>query len=136
MFHNPTTQHISRENHNSKRYMHCYIQCSSLYNSQDREATKMSINRGMDKEYVYIYTRNFFFFLVSLGLYLQHMESPRLAIKSELQLLAYIAATAMPDPSGIWDLYCSPWQRRILNPLGKARDQTHVLMDISQVCYH
>ena len=59
------------------------------------------------------------------------MEVPRLRVKSELQLLAYTTATAMPDPSLVCDH--SSWQRRILNPLSIARDQTHVLMDISQV---
>ena len=34
----------------------------------------------------------------------------------------------MPDPSRIWDLHHSSWQRRILNPLSKAGDQTHNLM--------
>jgi len=31
------------------------------------------------------------------------MEVPRLGVKTELQLLAYTTATAMPDPS----LFCS-----------------------------
>ena len=39
----------------------------------------------------------FFFFLVFLGLYPQHVEVPRLGVKSELQLPAHIAATAMLD---------------------------------------
>ena len=39
------------------------------------------------------------FFLFSfLGLYLQHLEVPRLQIECELQLLAYVTATATPDP--------------------------------------
>ena len=33
-----------------------------------------------------------------LGLYLQHMEVPRLEGELELQLPAYITATAVPDP--------------------------------------
>ena len=42
----------------------------------------------------------FFFFslLFFLGLHLQHMEIPRPGVESELQLLAYTTATAMPDP--------------------------------------
>ena len=28
------------------------------------------------------------------------------------------------------------WQRRIFNPLREARDQTHILMDASQICFH
>ena len=42
--------HISRENHKSKRYIHTNVQCSTIYNSQDIEATYMFINREMDKE--------------------------------------------------------------------------------------
>ena len=40
----------------------------------------------------------FFFFFCILGPQEQHMEVPRLGIKSELQLLAYTTATAK------WDL--------------------------------
>jgi len=32
---NPTPGHISRENHNSKRYIHFNVHFSSIYNSQD-----------------------------------------------------------------------------------------------------
>ena len=75
----------------------------------------------------------FFFFL---GPHLLHMEVPRLGAKLELQLLAYTTATAMPNPSCICKLHHSSWQCQILNPVSKARDQTHVLMDTSGVCYH
>ena len=51
----------------------------------------------------------------------------------ELQLPACTTATAMWDPSRICDLHHSSWQRRILNPLSKARDRTRVLVDTSQV---
>ena len=51
------------------------------------------------------------------------MEAPRLEVESELQLLAYTAAMAMPDPSCICNLHHSFQQRQILNPLSKARDQ-------------
>ena len=30
--------------------MHPNVHCSTIYNIQDMEATKISINRGMDKE--------------------------------------------------------------------------------------
>ena len=58
----------------------------------------------------------FYLFLsfVLLGPHLQHMEVPRLGIKSELQLPAYTTATAMPDPSRIWDLHHSSWHCQIL----------------------
>ena len=52
---NSTPEPIPKENHNSKRYMHPSVHCSTVYNSQDTEATWMSIDRGMDKEDV-VYT--------------------------------------------------------------------------------
>ena len=36
---NPTTGHIPRENHNSKRHMHPNVHCSTIYSSQVMEAT-------------------------------------------------------------------------------------------------
>ena len=36
----------------------------------------------------------FFFFFCTIGQYLQHIEVPRLGVESELQLLAYVTATA------------------------------------------
>ena len=65
------------------------------------------------------------------GVHLLPMEVPRLGVKLELQLLA--TATAMPDPSHIFDLCCSSQQHWILNLLSKARDQTRILMDTSPV---
>ena len=64
------------------------------------------------------------------------MEVFRLGVELELQLPAYTTATATWDPSCLCDLHHSSWQRRILNPLSKDRNQTHVLMDTSCVCYH
>ena len=66
------------------------------------------------------------FFVLFLGLHLQHMEIPRLGVESELQLLAY--ATAAPDLSGICDLCHS------LGHNGNSRmflRFTHVLTRIS-----
>ena len=40
----------------------------------------------------------------------------------QLQLLAYVIATAMQDLSCICNLYHSLWQRQTLNPLSEARD--------------
>ena len=62
------------------------------------------------------------------------MEVPRLAVESELQLLAYTTATAVPDLSCVCDLHHSSWQHQILNPLGENRDWTCILMDTSRVC--
>ena len=69
-----------------------------------------------------------FFFL---GPHLQHMEVPRLRVKSELQPLAI--ATAMLDPSLVCNLHHSSWQRRIPDPLSQARDQIHILMKTSWI---
>ena len=35
----PLLEHISRENHGSKGYMHPNVHCSTVNNSQDMEAT-------------------------------------------------------------------------------------------------
>ena len=44
---------------------------------------------------------------------------------------AYAIATATPYLSHICDLYYSSQQCQILNPLSKARDGTHIFMDIA-----
>ena len=49
----------------------------------------------------------FFFFFVFLGLYLWHMEVPRLGVELEPQLPAYTIATAMPDLSRVCNLHHS-----------------------------
>ena len=72
-----------------------------------------------------------FFFFFFLGLHVMHMEVPRLRVKSELQLPAYPAATAMPDLSCICDLHCSSHQHQILNSLSGTREWTSILMDTS-----
>jgi len=69
----------------------------------------------------------FFFFL---GPHLWHMEVPRLGVNLELQLPAYTTATMIPDPSHVYDLHHSSWQRRILNPLSGARDRTCIIMEL------
>ena len=78
----------------------------------------------------------FFFFFCFLRLHPRHMEVPRLGVESELQLPAYTTATATPDLSWVCDLHRSSWQRRILNPLSGARDQTWNLKVPSQICFH
>ena len=62
-----------------------------------------------------------YLFLVFLGLHPQHMDRP-----SQARGLIRAAAAR---------LHHSTLQRRILNPLSKARDRTPVLMDTSQFPY-
>ena len=69
-----------------------------------------------------------------LGPHLWHVEGPRLAVESGLQLPAYATATAMLGLSHICNLHRSSWQHWILNPLSEASDRTHILMDTSCVC--
>ena len=59
------------------------------------------------------------------------MEVPGLGVKLELQLQAFITATAKPDPSCIFNLHCSLQQHQILNALSisKARDGTCIFTD-------
>ena len=61
------------------------------------------------------------------------MEVPRLALESELQLPAYITATATQDLSLIWDLDHSSQKCQIFNPLREAGNQTYILMNPSGV---
>ena len=78
----------------------------------------------------------FFFFFAFLGPYLQHMELPRLGVKSELQPPATAITTAVPDPSWVCELHHSSRQHWIVNPLKRVRDQTHILIYSSQILYH
>ena len=47
---NPTSEHVPGESHNLKIYMHPSVHCSTIYSSQDMEATLMSIDIWMDTE--------------------------------------------------------------------------------------
>ena len=72
---------------------------------------------------------------VFLGPHPWHMEIPRPGAELELQLPAYIAATAAPDLSCVCNLHHSSQQHQILNPLSEVRDRTCHLMDTSQICF-
>ena len=61
----------------------------------------------------------YFFFFFILVLHLWHMEA------------SYTTATATQDLSCACDLHHSSGQCRIFNPLSKARNRTHNLMDTS-----
>ena len=61
----------------------------------------------------------FCLYVCFLGLHLWHMETSKLGLKSELQLLAYTTATAMWDLSCICDQHHCSQQRQIPNPLSQ-----------------
>ena len=73
------------------------------------------------------------FFFGFLWLHPKHMEIPRLGVQLELQLPAYTTDTATPDLSCVCDPHHNSQQCWILNPLSKARDQTHNIMVPSQI---
>ena len=73
------------------------------------------------------------YILLFFRVHLHQTEVPRLGVESELQLLSYVTAMATPDPSPICDLHHSLQQCWILNPLSKAGDRTHILVDTSWV---
>ena len=75
----------------------------------------------------------YFIYICFVGLHPQHMEVSRLGVKLELQLPPYTTATAMRDLSHLCNLHHSSWQQWIFNSLSEAREQTHILMDASQV---
>ena len=61
------------------------------------------------------------------------MEIPMLGVELELQLPAYATAIAMWDPRHVCDLHRSLWQQGMLSPLSKAKDQTCIFLDTSQI---
>ena len=78
-------------------------------------------------------SKDFFFFFLLFRAESMYMDIPRLGVEAELQLLAYAAATAMQDPSCVWDLHHSSQQCQILNPLSEVRDGTRNLMVPSRI---
>ena len=66
------------------------------------------------------------------------MEVPRLGVESELwpPAAAYATARAMWYPSSVFDLHRSSQQPWIPNPLSEAKDQTRILVETSQICFH
>ena len=77
----------------------------------------------------------YLFIYCFLGPHPWHMEGPRLGTELELQLLAYAIATAMQDLSHVCDLHqvIDLWPNQIPDLLSKAREQTFILMDTSQI---
>jgi len=86
------------------------------------------MERDGNNHFIYLLIYLFCF----LGLHLRDMEVPRLGVKSELHLHATATATRLY----LRPIYYSSQQGCILNPLREAKDQTWVLMDTSQVCFH
>ena len=78
----------------------------------------------MASDVEHLFMRLFAFFFFSLGLCPWHMEVPKLGVQSELQLPAYVTATAAPDPSQVFDLHHSSQQHRILNLLRPGIEPT------------
>ena len=86
-------------------------------------------------------------FFFSLGPHLQYMEVSRLGNERELQLPAYITATAMRDPSYVCDVYHSSWQHRSpphwarpgiepTLPRTRVGFVTHTPTDTSRIRFH
>ena len=73
---------------------------------------------------------SFGFLFVFLG-----PEVPRLEVKLELQPVTYTTATAMPDPSRVYDLHHSSQPHQILNPLNKAGGRTCIFTGAGQICF-
>src|SRR5512136_2400744 len=83
--------------------------------------------------HVFFFVCLFVCFCYFFGPLLRHMEVPRLGVESELKPLAYARATATQDLSRVCNLHHSSRQRRIVNPLSKARDRTRNLTVPSRI---
>ena len=68
----------------------------------------------------------FFIFIFTFRAAPAAYGSSQARVELELQLPAYTIATATLDLSHICYLHCSLQQCQILNPLSKAKDQTHI----------
>ena len=97
MTQNPTTGHISRENHNSKRCMHPNVHCSTIYNSQVMETTSLPTDRRMDKgDVVHIYNgilaikRNKIGSFVKMWMDLETVIQSEVSQKNKYHILTHI----------------------------------------------
>ena len=61
----------------------------------------------------------------AIGLEFNANDEPTMYIKQHIFCFVLLVCS----------LHHSSWQHRTLNALSEARDQTHILMDTSQVCY-
>ena len=74
-----------------------------------------------------------FFFFFFLFIAPMAYRSSRAGAESELQPPAFMTAMTTLDPSYICELHFSSWQRRILNPLDKARVEPASSQTLCQV---
>ena len=98
-----------------------------------------STTMGLEVEYTHhtqMWSQILFLFFLFLSPHPLHMEVPRLGAESELWLPAYATPTAMWHRSRACNLHHRSRLRQMLNPLSGSRDQTCILMDTSQVCFH
>ena len=66
---NPTLEQISRGKHDPKGYTHPNVHCSTVYNSQDLEATKCPSTKEWLK-LLYIYTMGYYLAIKKSGIML------------------------------------------------------------------
>ena len=97
-----------------------------------------SASKLTTKKEIFLFFLSFFFFFCRLGPHQWPIEAPRLGVELELQLPAYTMATARRNQSCICYLCYlqhSSMQCQICYPLSEARDQIHVLMTTSYICF-
>ena len=80
---------------------------------------------------------HFIYLFCFLGLHLWQMESSQATgrIGSIAAILFHSHSNWESQLSHICYLHHSSWQYQIPDPLSKAKDWTHILMDTSQICF-
>ena len=111
-----------------------YLDCGGYYthtHTHTHTRVKTCGNWMRSTFYFLLFTYLFCF----LGSYPQRMGSQaRGWIRAAAASLGHSHSNT--DLSCVCNPHHSSWQHQILNRLSKARYQTHVLLDTSQVCYH
>ena len=78
-----------------KRYMHPYVQSSTVYNSQDMEATEVSISRWMDEEDVKDQRANILRLWRPHNLFHKQLFSSAIIVKKQPQMIHKPSEKAM-----------------------------------------